>query len=266
MTASSERTYRRHRSRMIAYGKWSPFTDAGPARRHVLALQAQGVGRDQVARLAGLHASVLSKLLYGTSTTPPTRKIRPETEAAILAVHPALDDIGDQVRVDPAGTRRRVEALMCGGWSMRLLSDRIGGPARRLQAVMAREERVTAVIARQVRDLYDELWCQGPPEGTVVERRAATAARRRARVLGFVPAGAWDDDPGPHCIDDPAAVPVPGWERKGRREHGSLTEEAAELAGQGEHPEMIAARLETSVKSVERTLTRIGQDREGRAA
>ena len=108
---------------------------------------------------------------------------------------------------DAAGTRRRLQALVRGGWSLGLMSARLGCTRQVLRLTLHRSERVTAATAGAVRELYDELWDQPPPEGTRFEKRAATMARRYARERGWVPPLAWDDDE----IDDPAAVPAPGW-------------------------------------------------------
>jgi len=204
--------YLRHRDRMIAYGRWQPFVPAGRAREHLRALSAQGVGWAQAAALAGLPPSTVSKLLYGNGRAP-SKRIRPETEAAILAVNPTLDIIGAQTAIDATGTQRRLQALACRGWSMARLDAALSGPGRQLDTILRRDtRRVRAVTARTVRDLYDELWDQDPPEGTPRERAAAAHARNRAKQARWAPVGAWDDEAGPHCIDDPAASPAPGWD------------------------------------------------------
>lgn len=115
---------------------------------------------------------------------------------------------------DPAGTRRRLQALMRNGWSFGLLASRLGFNRQVLWRRLAGWTRVTERTAAQVAALYDELWDQAPPERTRHEKRAATMARQYARDHGFPPALAWDDDEGPHFIDDPAATPAPGWDRE----------------------------------------------------
>ena len=109
--------------------------------------------------------------------------------------------------VDAAGTRRRLQALTFNGWSLTALAGRYGCTLKAVRKMLA-YERVSVATAAAVRALYDELWDEPPPEGTPFERRAATMARRYARERGWVPPLAWDDDE----IDDPAAVPVPGWD------------------------------------------------------
>ena len=157
---------------------------------------------------------------------------------------------------DGTGARRRIQALVYGGWPLTWLSARLGGDSTLARKILARRCGLTAATDRAVRALYDDLWDQEPPAVTTWDRRAVAAARKHAREHGWVPALAWDEDPGPHFIDDPAAVPVPGCVRGERREWGAVAADAAELDAQGEIPEMIAQRLGVTVKTVERTLQR----------
>jgi hypothetical protein len=197
------------RDRMIAYGRWQPFVPADRARAHVRALQAQGVGWMQAARLAGLSDGCVSALLYGRGDRPPTRRIRQDTEKAILGVRPVLTQLAGSTLVDPAGTRRRIQALVWNGWSLVKLTDRLG--VGDVGAVIRRSQ-VEAATARAVRRLYDELWDQPPPEVTRGDRVAAGRSRSFARKQGWAPVGAWDEDRGsPHFIDDPEAKPARGW-------------------------------------------------------
>ena len=245
--------YMRHRDRMIAYGRWEPFVPADRARAHVRALKAQGIGWAQVATLAGLPPGTVSKLLYGSGGSRPSRRIRPATEAAILAVRPSLDVIDGRTIIDGTGTRRRLQALAWCGWPMARLSARLGNPGRQLETIMRRGERVRASTARAVRDLYDELWDQPPPEATRAEKSAAGAARNRARRAGYVPPAGWDDD----AIDNPDARPAEGWERRdGKRRWGVLAEEAAELLDFGLDTGMAAERLGVSKSTLTTTLAR----------
>ena len=139
-----------------------------------------------------------------------------------------------QPLADAAGTRRRVQALTFGGWSLTKLAARLGWSRQVLQHKMG-AAHVSAASAAKVRALYDELWDQAPAEGTKDEKRAAAMARRYARDHGFVPPLAWDDDD----IDDPAAVPVPGWDktpvadaiRQAREQAGLSRPELAALVG-----------------------------------
>ena len=155
---------------------------------------------------------------------------------------------------DATGTRRRIQALMRCGWSVSLLAARLGQPRQVLRAKLHVRGRVTPATAAAVRALYDDLWDRPPPEGTRFERRAATMARRYAAERGWPPPCAWDEP----AIDDPAASPADGWERgnDSKREHGTLTAEALELAGFGLDDRQIAERLGVSAGTLSVTLAR----------
>jgi DNA-binding CsgD family transcriptional regulator len=191
------------RNRLIAYGQWQPYVDAEPVRQHVLKLREAGLGYKRVAQLAGVPNGGMSKLLYGDygRSMAPSKRVRPETATAILAVEANLDTLGGTALVDCAGTRRRLHALVATGWSLAKLADRLGISRGNLGKTLA-TDRVHASTARTVRALYDELWDQAPPEATHRDKIAASRTRNIARVRGWPPPQAWDDD----TIDDPAAT------------------------------------------------------------
>ena len=212
--ASNDHETRRQRA--IGYGQWHPLVPAGRARDHIRWLSRQGIGWRQVATLAGLSQGAVNAILYVRGDRQPSRRIRPGTEAAILAVHPApaFDRLDDLTPVDPAGTRRRVQAMCAAGWSIAAQAARAGVPD--LNEVLGRD-RVQAGTARKVRVLYDRLCGRLPvlpPQRTRWQRSAVTRTRKLAARRGWAPPGAWDDEPGPHFIDDPAACPAPGWKRR----------------------------------------------------
>jgi hypothetical protein len=159
-----------------------------------------------------------------------------------------------EVLTDATGTRRRIQALMRCGWSLGLLSARLGQSRQVLRAKLRDRGRVTPATAAAVRRLYDDLWDRPPPEGTRFERRAATMARRHAAERGWPPPLGWADDE----IDDPEASPADGWERGNdeKREYGTLTAEALELAGFGLDDRQIAERLGVSAGTLSVTLAR----------
>src|SRR6266571_6673023 len=115
----ANRVYMNERARAIAYGTWSPYTDAEPVRQHLLALREAKIGRRQAARLAGVHPSRLAKVLYGGGRDQsPPRQIRREIAEANLAVKSA-DGLNERVAVDSTGARRRMEALGARRWAPR---------------------------------------------------------------------------------------------------------------------------------------------------
>ena len=191
-------------------------------------------------------------MLYGRAARPPTGKIRTSTAGALLAVRPSVDTLPGTSPTDATGTRRRLQALTVNGWSAARLATRLGMEPTHLRRIIrggGKNKNVSVATARAVRDLYDELWDQPPPE--VTHREKVAASKTRNRAAGWVPAQAWDDDE----IDDPAAVPATGWERRdGVRRYGILGEEVTELIGFGEEPWRAAERLGVSQRTLERAL------------
>ena len=249
----ANRAAENQRSRMIAYGTWQPYIDAGPARQHVRLLAEHGVGWKRAAMLAGISTGAMSKLMYGgPGTRPPSRRIRPETAAAILAVRPSLAALGSRCAVDATGTRRRLQALVAIGWSQSRLAARMGMLPSNFTDVMGRE-RVTAATRRAVATLYDELWDSPPREDGHREKISASRARNYARAHGWPPPLAWDDD----ALDDPGAGPAEGWQRTRDNLRGArLAAEAAELRGLGVSFLLAADRLGVPAKTLERAIQR----------
>jgi len=201
-----------HRSRMIAYGRWQPYVDAGPAREHVRTLAGAGIGWKRAAGLAGVSTGSMSKLVYGgPGNRPPARRIRPETAARILAVRAAPEALGGAALVDATGTRRRLQALVACGYSKSRLAERLGMLPGNFAQVMTRGQ-VQAGTERAVRALYDGLWDVPPGESGHRERISVSRAGRYARERGWAVPMAWDDE----ALDDPAARPAADWRR---REH-----------------------------------------------
>lgn len=162
--------------------------------------------------------------------------------------------------IPAAGSHRRIQALMWNGWSLGQLAARLGCHRRPLLTKMTRDQ-ITPASAAAIRALYDELWDQPPPETTRHERAAATRIRRHARARGWVPPQAWDDDE----IDDPAATPVPGWDRDGTmtRRYGVLAEDAAWLLEDGKDELwVVAERLGVAPGTIGVTLTRAARKQE----
>lgn len=237
------RQYSNDRYRLQAYGRWQPYVDAEPARQHVKTLMAYGIGWMRVAELSGVARGSVSRLMYGASnpTRPPSRRIRPETERKLLAVKPTPGNLGTTAGVDSTGTRRRVQALVTIGWSLRQLAAHLGMDHGAVADIArAACPTVYAATAQAVTALYDELWDQPPPRTSKGERTTITKARKHAASRGWAPPAAWDDDE----IDDPAALPDRG--AKVPRVL-AVVENAEELERQGLTPEQVADRLGITV-------------------
>jgi hypothetical protein len=247
--------YERGRERQVLYGRWQPYVDAGPAREHLRDLAGHGIGWRRAATLAGVGNGTVSKLLFGgPGERPPTRRIRPETAAKILAVRPSLDTLGAKALVDATGPRRRLQALVALGHSQASLARRLSITPQNFTMTMT-NQRLTAATARGIRDLYDQLWDVRPDETSHRTRIAASRARNTARANGWPPPAAWDDDQ----IDDPAALPPEGWQRPKRMAAAALLEDAAELIRWEGSRELAAARLGVKPSSLGTAITRAGR-------
>lgn len=192
----------RRRRRLIGYGQWQPFTDAEPARQHVLAIQATGMGLASIAKHTGVNRGSLDHLLYGSHPVPPAAQIRTENAQALLAYWPSLDDYEDRAIIDGTGTRRRMQALAVAGWPSRTVHQHIRiGNMQSIERLRSRT-KVTARLARAVRDFYDEASAK-TAEDYGVESWIAARTRTHATKLQWAGPEAWDDE----VIDDPQATP-----------------------------------------------------------
>jgi hypothetical protein len=199
-TAAS-RTVNRERS----YGRWQPFTDAGPVRQHLTALRAAGIGVERIASLAGTSVSQIRELAAAADgDTPLPRRIRPSTAARILSISVADANRAPHSRVDATGTRRRLHALVALGWAPELLAAQLGRRLSSLRRSMT-SSSVTARTAQDVAALYERLSDTPPPRRTGEQRARADAAQAHAAVNGWQPPLAWDDidtDPPPQLTDE----------------------------------------------------------------
>jgi hypothetical protein len=192
-----------HRYRMQAYGQWQPYVDASPVRAHVRALQECGLGWKRIAELADVSRGTVEKLLYGAPHRGmgPSKGVRPDTAAKLLAVTASGDKLGSAIAVDGTGSRRRLQALIAAGWPQAQLARRLSMKPGNFGKTL-RSERVLTATARAVKALYDELWRADPAEHGVTAQ-AIARARNQARAEQWAPVGAWDED----TLDDPAAYP-----------------------------------------------------------
>jgi hypothetical protein len=242
------------RKRLIAYGQWQPFVDAGPAREHVRALARCGIGWKRAAALAGVPNGSMSRLMFGTSTRAPSKRIRPETERRILAVRPSPEALSPGHPVDATATRRRVQALVAVGYSRTFVAGRLGRTGANFLTTLSRQQ-VTAATALAVRALYDELWDVPPPELDRWARSSVARAKNMARANRWPPPQAWDDE----TIGDPDAKPAEGWQRRGHLSRAEVAEEAAELIGWGLSRADAAQRLGKSRDALDKVFERAGK-------
>jgi hypothetical protein len=251
---AANRAAENQRTRLIAYGRWQPYVDAGPSREHVRQLAAAGIGWKQAAKLASVSTGVMSKLLYGgPGGRPPSQRVRPATAAAILAVRPDRENLGAAAIVPATGTHRRIQALVATGWSQAKIGGRLGMTPANFAAMM-RRDHVTAATERAARTIYDELWNRPPPETGQREKIAAARARKHARANRWAPPLAWDEDQ----LDTPDGKPAEGWQRPTRTcwRSAELAEEAQDLFAQDYSREHAAGRLGVSRAALDQALAR----------
>jgi len=167
------------------------LVDAERARQHVRRLLAAGMTVRQVEGASGVHRTAIRVLLGDFPNRKPSRRIRPDTERALLTVRVAFFPAGGEM-VDGAGTRRRLQALMAIGWTARDLGRMLGAQSCQLQ--VGKRSQVRADTARKVAALYAEL-----------ENTPGPSSRTRtwARGRGYLLPAWWDAD----TIDDPHAEP-----------------------------------------------------------
>lgn len=237
--------YNTRRERDIAYGRWEPvYVDAEPARRHVLALRAAGMGRRRLAELSGVSDSVISVLVNGRPErgTGPSKRITASNAAAILAVPvPDTRHLAAGARVDITGTTRRLQALVAIGWPQGALCHQLGIlPTNGTRLFMPRRGGglVLARTATAVAGLYDRLSLTTGP---------SQPARLRARRRGWAPPLAWDDD----TIDNPNATPD-----LGERATVTWVERYQELRDLGLSQDEIARRMGIERESLLRQIER----------
>lgn len=143
------RIYERERAARLT----PPYVSAAPARRHVEHLAAGGVGLKTIAKASGVSHGALSKLMYGTGTRGPSKRIRPETSAKILAVTPR--DAADGARIDAGPSWEILDALIAQGMPKSQIAERLGqkGPGLQLSrdVVTARNARAVAELGREWR-------------------------------------------------------------------------------------------------------------------
>lgn len=126
-------------------GDWNGIVPAARARRHLLDLSRQGVGRRAVAAASGVAQTVIQEIRAGRRP-----QIRARTERQLLAVDRQAFSGG--VKVPAAATWRRITQLLEEGYTKGRLARELGmtqpalqlGRRRVLAATAARVERLHA--------------------------------------------------------------------------------------------------------------------------
>lgn len=192
-TVSREYEQKRRRDRL--YGIGPGLVDAQPVRDHLAVLSDAGIGYKRAARLAGVSATIVQTVLYHHPSRPdagPSKRVKAETAAKILAVQPSLENLGDGTPIPSRGAARRIQALVARGWSQAKLAEQLGVTDQIMAPLLAGRPAYAATV-RAAHDVYEQLWDQAPPTDTHRDRLAASRSRNRAARMGWAPPAAWDD-------------------------------------------------------------------------
>ena len=146
---------RRGRARRRPEQLWVPYVPAGRARRHVKRLGEQGVGLKSVAKLSGVSYGSLVKLLYGEPSRgrPPSKRIRPATEQAILSVQ--AHQARGAPRLPAAPSWKLIDDLLARGFSRVFIARELSGPKAR--SLQLDRYYVRASTAQRVTELHRRL-------------------------------------------------------------------------------------------------------------
>ncbi len=182
--------YQRRRYRRIGAGIWQPLVDTGAARAHMAALYEQGMAYEQIALASGLPRNTLDRIRQAGVQTPIWR-IRPETEARILAVRYNVEAVTEKAHTPSHGTVRRIRALRAQGWPLHAIADRAGVDSRTLVAI-AKQQVVYAATHLAVALVYDDLR-ELDPVAHGIRPWVADRTRREAAAADMAPPSAWKD-------------------------------------------------------------------------
>lgn len=151
---AANRAYEKRRVRAMARPDevWLPYVPAGRARRHVQQLMEQGIGPKSLAGLSGVPHGAISKLIYGDyKGRGPSKRIRPETEAKLLAV--TVDQAAGAQKVDATPTWALLDDLIARGYPKAWLAKRILRNPSAMSLQISRN-KVRASTARRVEALH----------------------------------------------------------------------------------------------------------------
>jgi hypothetical protein len=253
--------YEARRHRLIGYGKWNPLVDAEPARKHLKMLNSAGCSYASIAATLGRYKAAVTTIVFPQGSKAPTKRIRPEFSAAILAL--TIEDVRPP-RVDATGTKRRIRALNLIGWPTTIISERIGREGTRISHIHL-QKQVRRETAQAIKDCYDTLKDLNPTDHGINPHTSLTVAGK-ARAHGARDPLWWEDW---GHIDDPGFDPDTAEQELNRKQLGALRRQEIEhLLSYGCPEEQIAERIglqHGTVRDVVAEL-RAGQRRDRRAA
>lgn len=190
--SAANTTAEEERRRQKAYGRYQAYVDVGPARQHLAALVAQGMGPKRITQVSGIAHGVISSVLYGKhlgrGQTRQQKRIHPDTAARILAVR---FDPANPVIADPEPTqlaRQRLRALVALGWTMSDLGRQLGKKTPyNMSRLITSDDRMQWGTVREIDTLYARLSMTLPPATNQHQRITVSRSKRYARDHGWLP-------------------------------------------------------------------------------
>ncbi len=198
--------YSTTRNRAVAYGTWE--SDRVPADRpyeHARALLDAGMGRRQIVRLSDLPPSTFHRFMREKPAT--VSRMTADAIESVPIPRCVTDWIAlaeGQELVPAIGVRRRLRALVAGGWPPSVLAEELGLDRVEVGKLLHRKKQIRAFRHHEVVALFNRLQLiPGPSDD------ARAYGKRQKWSLGFQ----WDEDQ----IDEPAGRTAPGARRYTRR-------------------------------------------------
>lgn len=189
----TNRAYDRRRRTAIRNGTWLYPVPVEQIRAHITQLRTQGMTVAAISRAANVSIRTLADIIHIRRRT---RQVHGATAAAVLAVTAPTRPPLDAGFVDPAGTMRRIQALVAIGYPLSEQARRLGKQTQQVwEWAYGKQASVHETTAHAVAALFEEL--SATPGKSV---RARNDANRR----GWMPPLAWEDDE----IDNPDGQPA----------------------------------------------------------
>jgi transcriptional regulator with XRE-family HTH domain len=192
------------RKRLEAYGRLGPLVvPTAPVRAHIRRLYDAGVPVQVMAELSGVAASTANLVLFGTSSRSPGTTMLAKTANRLLSIDFESATQLPTVIVSSTPTIRRLQALMCVGWSQPRIAARVGMTQQGLSRLMLMSTTTTKRMHDLVADVYEQMWNVHPATDTLAQKISVTVAKNVASSRRWLPPMAWDD------IDNDVTPPVP---------------------------------------------------------
>ena len=202
--SASNAAYENECTRLKAYGRWDHYVDAEPSRTHIRSLTGQGMGLKRITAVSDVSQGLLWKLMYGKTqpdgSRTPSQRVRRDTEERILAIGLNL---ADGAKIPACGSRRRIQALMCLGYSQSVIAERVGMLPSNFSQTLHHGTDILVSTAKAIEQVYDDLSMTPNHPEDWRSKISASRSRRYAAEHLYVPPLAWDDD----TIDNPFMEP-----------------------------------------------------------